>query len=180
MDSAIPAGRPQLHIKFLPVFLGRGAVEGFGLPRRGDLCQHTDSWGWRILEAVPHARPAFPVAGEPHGQLSPTPHSRNPAGTCPVPFPGYQGHLPHLAGHMAVLSGTGLLPLRGGGCGWVGHRVRDQWTGRRRASGADVPLCGGSLVCQLGVTRGICRAGPGPTVTAVTAGTWQVPHRGGI
>ena len=118
-------------------FPGRGAVEDFGLPRRGDLCQHMDSWGWRILEAVPHARPAFPVAGEPRGQLSPTPHSRNPAGTCPAPFPGYQGHLPHLAGHMAVLSGTGPLPLRGGGRGWMGHRVWDRWTGRRRASGAD-------------------------------------------
>ena len=60
MDSAIPAGQPQLHVKFLPAFLGWG--EGFGLPKRGHLCQHADSWGWRIPEAVPRARPAFPVA----------------------------------------------------------------------------------------------------------------------
>lgn len=60
-----------------------------------------------------------------------------------------------------------------------GERVWDHRTGRRGASGADSSPLRGSPVCQLGVTRGICRAGLGPTVRAGTAGVWQVPHRGG-
>lgn len=61
VDPAVPAGRPQLHVKFLPAFLGVGG-KALGSPGVDIFAQHADSWSQRILEAVPRARPAFPVA----------------------------------------------------------------------------------------------------------------------
>ena len=185
MDSAIPAGQPQLHVKFLPAFLGWG--EGFGLPKRGHLCQHADSWGWRIPEAVPRARPAFPVAWR-----APRPAVTHPAQQesgrnvpCALPWiPGPPAPSGRAHGgprwHMSLVVWGSCLSAVGAVGGWV--------AGTEGLGPADEAAEGvrsrpfpsvGVLVCQLGVTRGICRAGLGPTVRAVTAGTWQAPRRGG-
>lgn len=170
MDSAVPAGQPQLHVKFLPAFLGWG--EGFGLPKHGHLCQHADSWGWRIPEAAPRARPAFPVAWRAPPPAVTHPAQQESSRNVPRALPWIPGHMP-LVVWGSCLSAVGAVG------GWVAGG-RGSGTSRWGSGGRQEPtvaLC--VLVCQLGVTRGICRAGLGPTVRAVTAGTWQAPRRGG-